>query len=59
MREASWNDCIETNSVKKVSPDIERANSLIETSEERINIRIQHTESSLPRILFKRCLEKR
>src|SRR3989344_7967538 len=38
MREASWNDCIETNSVKKVSPDIERANSLIETSEERINI---------------------
>lgn len=38
MKEASWDDCIETNSVKKISPDIERANSLIKTSEERISI---------------------
>ena len=38
MKEASWNDCVETHSVKKISPDIERANSLIKTSEERISI---------------------
>ncbi len=38
MKEASWNDCIENNSVKKISPDIERAISLIKTSEEGINI---------------------
>ena len=38
MKEASWNDCVETNSVKKISPDTERANSLIKTSEERTSI---------------------
>src|SRR3989338_9257834 len=38
MKEASWNDCIETNSVRKMSPDLERAHSLIKTSEERISI---------------------
>ena len=38
MKEASWNDCIESNSAKRAYPDIERANSLIETSEERISI---------------------
>src|SRR3989344_5179696 len=38
MKEASWNDCIETNSAKKISPDIGRANSLINTSGERINV---------------------
>ncbi len=38
MREASWNDCVEAHSVKKMSPDIERADSLIKTSEERISV---------------------
>jgi len=38
MKEASWNDYIENNSVKKISPDIERANSLIKTSRKRIAI---------------------
>ncbi|HLD15767.1 MAG TPA: hypothetical protein VJB94_04295 [Candidatus Nanoarchaeia archaeon] len=38
MKEASWSDCIESNSAKKVSPDLERAKSLIETAEERIKI---------------------
>jgi uncharacterized protein (UPF0332 family) len=36
MKEASWNDCIETNSAKRITPDLERANSLIKVSEERI-----------------------
>ncbi|RLJ03079.1 MAG: hypothetical protein DRP11_01765 [Candidatus Aenigmatarchaeota archaeon] len=38
MREASWKDCLEKNSSMRISPDIERAKSLIETSEERISI---------------------
>ncbi len=38
MKEASWSDCLQSNSAINVSPDKERAKSLIETSEERINI---------------------
>ena len=38
MKEASWNNCIEGHSAKKISPDPERAESLIETAEERIKI---------------------
>jgi hypothetical protein len=38
MREASWNDCLDSNSAIKVSPDKERAKSLTETAEERIKL---------------------
>jgi hypothetical protein len=38
MKEASWKECIENNSVVKVSIDEERARSLIETSEERVKL---------------------
>ena len=38
MKEADWNDCIRSNSAKKISPDINRANSLRETANERISI---------------------
>jgi len=38
MKEASWNDCIENNSVIKASPDIKRAESLIETAKDRIKL---------------------
>jgi len=38
MKGSSWNECITQNLARKVSSDIERANSLIETSSERINI---------------------
>ena len=38
MKESSWNECVENNSAKKVSPDTGRANSLIETAKERISI---------------------
>jgi len=30
MRESSWEECIENSSAREVSPDAERANSLIE-----------------------------
>ena len=38
MKDSSWNDCIESNSAKKITPDIERAKSLTETAIERINL---------------------
>ena len=38
MREACWGDCIENSSARKVSPDTERAASLIETAEERLSV---------------------
>ncbi|MEA3379219.1 MAG: hypothetical protein U9Q69_06340 [Nanoarchaeota archaeon] len=46
MKEASWDDCIENNSAKRVSPNNERANSLIETAEERISIIKSITEKN-------------
>ena len=36
MKEASWNDCLDYNDSIKVTPDKEKAKSLMETSEERI-----------------------
>jgi|SRR3989344_5958449 len=36
MREASWNDCIESNSSLKITPDKEKAKSLIEIAHGRI-----------------------
>ncbi|MCH7568314.1 MAG: hypothetical protein IIA87_02730 [Nanoarchaeota archaeon] len=36
MKEASWNDCIGSNIARKISPDIKRAKSLMETARERI-----------------------
>jgi len=38
MKEASWEDCINNNSARKITPDISRANSLIETAKERISL---------------------
>ena len=36
MKEASWSDCLYSNSSIKITPDIEKAKSLIETAKERI-----------------------
>jgi len=38
MREANWNDCLLNRSAKTITSDIKRAESLIETAEERINL---------------------
>ena len=38
MNEASWEDCLESNATIKISKDIARVKSLIETSEERIEV---------------------
>ena len=36
MKEASWNDCLYSNSSIKITPDKGKAKSLIETAKERI-----------------------
>jgi len=36
MKETNWNDCLTNRSAKNGSPDIKRAESLIETAKERI-----------------------
>ena len=46
MKETSWKDCIEENSAVRVSPDNARANSLIETAEERIGLIKEITEKN-------------
>ncbi len=36
MKEASWNDCLNSNDSVKITPDKEKAKSLIEIAEDRI-----------------------
>ena len=36
MKQKDWNDCLEFGKSFKITPDIERAKSLLETAEERI-----------------------
>lgn len=38
MKEQSWNDCLNNNTAKMISPDISRAKSLRETAYERIDV---------------------
>ena len=38
MKEANWNDCLVNNSAKTITPDVKRAESLIETAKERISL---------------------
>ncbi|MDP1695914.1 MAG: hypothetical protein Q8L29_03305 [archaeon] len=38
MKEINWEDCLINNSAKTITSDIKRAESLIETANERINL---------------------
>ena len=38
MKDANWNDCLTNKSAKTITPDIKRAESLIETANERIGL---------------------
>ncbi len=46
MRESNWEECLLCNSAKKVSPDPNRAKSLIETSKERLSLIKEITEKN-------------
>jgi hypothetical protein len=38
MKEVSWEDCLSNNSARKITPDIMRAKSLVETAQSRIEL---------------------
>ncbi len=38
MKDTNWNDCLINKSAKNITPDIKRAESLIETANERISL---------------------
>ncbi len=38
MKEANWNECLENYSTREITPDIKRADSLIETAKERTSL---------------------
>ena len=38
MKDTNWNDCLMNKSAVKITPDINRAESLIETAKERISL---------------------
>jgi len=46
MKETSWHECLIENSARKIVPDKERANSLIETANERISLIDKITEKN-------------
>jgi len=46
LKESNWNDCLESSSTRKVSIDKKRANSLLETSRERISLINKITEKN-------------
>ena len=46
MKEREWGDCLTSQSAKTTTPDIHRAESLIETSKERISLIKEVTEKN-------------
>jgi hypothetical protein len=46
MKESCWNECIENTSARKISKDEKRAESLIDTAKERINLISEITEKN-------------
>ena len=52
MKEASWNDCIYSNSAVKITPDKEKAKSLIETAEDRMKFSIRDLNENTANYIF-------
>ena len=52
MKEASWDDCIYSNSAVKVTPDKARAKSLIETADDRIKFSIRDLTEKTANYVF-------
>lgn len=52
MKEASWNDCLHSNLSVKITPDIGRVKSLIETAEDRINFSNKELDENTANYIF-------
>ena len=46
MKEINWEDCLTNTSAKSITPDIHRAEALIETAKERISLVKEVTEKN-------------
>ncbi|MBI2451885.1 hypothetical protein HYV50_02280 [Candidatus Pacearchaeota archaeon] len=55
MKEASWSDCIYSNSSIKITPDKAKAKSLIETAKERIEVLIKDLNEKTANYIFEDC----
>ena len=52
MKEASWDDCLYSNSSVKITPDKEKAESLIEIAEDRINFSSRELNEKTANYIF-------
>ena len=52
MKDASWTDCLNSNNSKKITPDREKAKSLIEISEERIKYSVREINEKTANFVF-------
>ena len=52
MKDASWGDCLYSNSSLKITPDKEKAKSLIETAEERIKVSVRDLNEKTANFIF-------
>lgn len=52
MKEASWNDCLYSNSSVKITPDKEKARSLMETAEERVKVLVRDLNEKTANYIF-------
>ena len=54
MKISNWNNCIESNSSKQITPDIEKARSLIETADGKIVfLKLSKVNNSNANYIFK------
>jgi len=52
MKEASWDDCVSSYASVKTSPDKEKAKSLLETAEERLNVLVRDLNEKTANYIF-------
>ena len=52
MRDASWNDCLSSNSSLKITPDKEKAKSLRETAIERVTVAVREVNEKTANYIF-------
>ena len=52
MKEASWNDCLYSNSSLKITPDKEKAKSIIEIGEDRIKFSVRELNENTVNYVF-------
>lgn len=52
MKDKNWNDCLESENSVKITPDREKAKSLVETAEERIKSSVKEINEKNANFVF-------